>query len=136
MNHSGFDIKFHARLSITYHFDKLINDLDIYAEVLLMKTQCVVEYNEINDLRDDFISKIKEVESFNLDNLESYDNDLWTDLKLLFRNKEKNEEIEEFLKTFLILNDCYLLKDFKSKIGFSLIITDWYNSPKQLEFLK
>ena len=136
MSNKQCDIKFHARLSITYHFDNLINELDIHTEMLLIKSHCVSEFSEINDLREDFINKIKEIEHVNLENIKNYEDDLWANLKLIFRNKEDSEENEDLFKTFLILNDCYLIKDHKSKIGFSLIITDWYNSKKQLEFLE
>ena len=136
MNFLQNDIKSHARLSITYHFDALINELDIHTEMLLMKSQCINAFNEINDIRETFINKIKEIEHVNLEKLKSFDNDLWFNLKLAFRNKQDSEENEELFKSFLIVNDCYLLMDLKSKIGFSLIITDWYNSKKQLEFLR
>ena len=138
MNNLGYDIIFHARFSISNHFDELVNSLDIHTEIMLMDKRHAGEYNEINQVRNEFINKIREVEQFNLNSLKKSidNNDHFVKLIFIFKNKEKQEDGDDLFKSCLILNDCYLLKDLKSKIGLALIITDWYNSKAQLEFLK
>jgi len=135
---------FHPRFIINDHFDNLINQIDIKIETLLENQSLTVEKrNEINEIRDKQIEKIKEIEQINLQYMSSNIDETEYEEKwshILQNNsldyQQKIDQIKD--KENLIHFDCVLLEQLKenNENGFDLWITSWFYNQKNLEFLR
>lgn len=141
MNNVELAILFNCpRLIISNHFDDIINYLDIHTENIFYNSNLNNnDIIEINLLRDEIIENVKRIEEFNYNYFDVHQLEIYKELDLIDADESYGCNLEnkfEAFKDLLIRNDCYLLKDLKSKIGFALYITSWYNGKAQLEFLK
>ena len=131
---------FHPRLIITNHFDALVNQIDIKTETLL-ESECLTEEhrNELNELRERQIEKIKEIEEANLNRLPQIIDENEYTLKwshILDSTSLTYQEKLDRIKEELIKFDCILLDQPNIKNGLDLWVTAWYYNQKNLEFLK
>ena len=129
---------FHPRLLITGHFDSLINQIDIKIETLLENQSLTEEKrNELNELRDKQIEKIKEIEQINLQylplniNQEEHE-EKWSHI-LQDKSLDYQQKIDQIKESDLIHFDCVLLEN---ENGYELWITSWFYNQNNLEFLK
>jgi hypothetical protein len=67
------------------------------------------------------------IESYNLDQMKA------NTISLEQSNEKKNID---FIKRELIKVDCFLLRNTRSKLGYSLIITDWFVNSENVAFLR
>ena len=140
--------RFHPRFIINDHFDNVINKIDIKTETLLTNQSSTEEKrNELNEIRDKQIEKIKEIQQINLKYLSSNIDETEYEEKwshILQNNsldyQQKIDQIKD--KENLIHFDCILLKKMKKfanlnkKFAFKLWITPWFYNQKYLEFLR
>ena len=111
---------FHPRLIIVNHFDNVINQIDIRIETLLENQSLTDEKrNELNEIRDKQIEKIKEIEQINLQYLPSNIDETEYEEKwyhILEDNsldyQQKIDQIKD--KENLIHFDCVLLEQPKN----------------------
>jgi len=135
---------FHPRLIITDHFDAVINQIDIKTETLLEnKSLTEKKRNELNEIRDKQIEKIKEIEQINLQYLPQniYDEEYEEKWSHILQDKtldyhQKIDQIKD--KENLIHFDCVLLEQPKenNENRFDLWITSWFYNQNNLEFIK
>ena len=128
---------YNARYIIGEHFDCLINEIDMRAEIILAKTTDQNEIDLVNNLREELINKIQMLKedclSDNVDIQNAFE-DAWN---VLIDDQSIAYEIKlDIFKKNLIKRDCIIVNDPKFKIGCSIWITDWYNDKKQIDFLR
>ena len=126
---------FHPDALIVNHFARVINRLNSYVESELPTIKSSRQNEEINDLKNEIIKCVKDIEEFNLSHLAKNEDSIrtiWTNL----HEKHEINERWEIIKDYVIKKDCYLLKDRYSKVGFSLIVTDWYTNKAHVQFLE
>lgn len=110
------------KLTLIQYFDTIVNDVDINAENLLLdlKDQCKID--EINSTRLKYISEIKSIEKFCIENytknIQYYD----TKIKEFKEKQTKKDKLEETKQICAILLDkkfCFLVNlldpDLKTK---------------------
>ena len=67
------------------------------------------------------------IENYNLDQIQA------NNICLEQSNEKKTLD---FIKRELIKLDCFLLRNTRSKLGYSLIITDWFVNSENVAFLR
>lgn len=129
---------YNARFIIGEHFDNLINKIDIRTEEILNKIMKISKPTEtINTMRDEFISKVKDLKEFNLrENTMSQDEfeKKWQHL-IDDETIEYEDKLDQF-KVDLIRNDIIILEDNQSLNKCSLWILNWFNTKQHIEFLR
>jgi len=114
------------RLLITNYFELLINEIDINAEVILLHSNLLdEEQKEINQIREKFIRKIKEIEEKNLNEYDLNSSNIEKQVKLI-RKDDSNREIRLFELLFqssfcFFLNSDKLPKLFEFKLGILIV---------------
>lgn len=134
------------RLDLNNHFLELINLVDIDTEELIMninkkesltETDKFVAIGELNRKRNDKINKIKEIEAFNLDQLEKYEIG-YNLIEDKSENQSKNSKRDLVLKKSCIYFDNKLLKNYlnSDKIDGLLVVFDYCLSTKDLNLFR
>ncbi len=119
-------IFFNPKLIISDHFNEVINKLNDHVKDLVFKTDSI-ELSLINKAKNTYIHNLKMIESYNLDQMKA------NTISLEQSNEKKNLD---FIKRELIKVDCFLLRNTRSKLGYSLIITDWFVNSENVAFLR
>ena len=128
--------EYNPRLIIVYHFDKIINELDIIVETLLNGQS---NDNEINEVRMKQIKKIEEIcersfsewpENFDRQKYQLEWADLFNDTSL------KSEEKIEKLKESIIKTDAILMKDEHLITKTCLCVMPFFVNEFNLKFAK
>jgi hypothetical protein len=131
---------FHPRVIIVDHFDQLINRIDIRTETFLENRIFPQETRQdLNEIRERQIEKIKEIKELNLSHLPEKINEQkyrekWS--HVIDDNTLEYKHKLDRIKEELILFDCVLLETHNLVNGFSLWVTSWFYNQKDLEFLK
>ena len=127
MNFDEIDFKtVNPRVLITNYFESLINEIDINAEVILLHSDLIEEERkELNQIREKFIRKIREIEEKNLNEYDSNSSNIEKQVKLL-RNDDANIELRLHELLFqsefcFILNSDKLPKLFEFKLGILIV---------------
>ena len=132
---------FHPRLIITDHFDGMINHIDVITETLLVDKSFTEEKrNELNEMREKQIEKLKEIEKLNLSRLpQEIDEDEYRQ-KWLHILEDKSLDYYQkldLIKKELILIDCILFEQPKNLInGLDLLVLSWYYDAENFDFLE
>ncbi len=119
-------IFFNPKLIISDHFNEVINKLNDHVKDLVFKTDSI-ELSLIIKAKNTYIHNLKMIESYNLDQMKA------NTISLEQSNEKKNLD---FIKRELIKVDCFLLRNTRSKLGYSLIITDWFVNSENVAFLR
>jgi hypothetical protein len=115
------------RLKIIEYFDKLVNQIDICSEKLITKNNKLNlvknDNDDINIIRMKLIEEIKQIEMFNLNQLEENNNG----------PANKDEDIFKCFSFFI--EQFYLEKIPFFKLGV-LVVIDWFMNQDQIEIFK
>jgi hypothetical protein len=125
------------KLKLVDYFDGLINEIDLRAEELLVENNkssgpCK---DKINSFRNSLISKIKEIESFNLSKIQNAHTPEFSQSCFVIYNKEfeflSESELVDGNFAYLIITDRHFTPEnvtvYKNLLGF-------YNSFNGIEF--
>ena len=150
---------FHPRVIIDEHFDELINRIDLNTEEIFHEKNTIgnnqivrthLENDELNELRQRQIQKLKEVNEINLKQFQNFNEEefekKWSSVidNVSLRYEEKLDRIKEGIVSI----DCVLLENSsKSLVSvgsiltqkpncINLWITDWFYNAENLEVLK
>ena len=150
---------FHPRVIIDEHFDELINRIDLNTEEIFHEKNTIgnnqivrthLENDELNELRQRQIQKLKEVNEINLKQFQNFNDEefekKWSSVidNVSLRYEEKLDRIKEEIVSI----DCILLENSsKSLVSvgsiltqkpncINLWITDWFYNLENLKFLK
>jgi hypothetical protein len=131
---------FQPRLIIADHFDEIITQIDVKTETLL-ENQIFTEEtrNEINEMRQRQVDKLKQLKELNLNHLPKQINEekfreKWSHV-IDDNSLEYKHKIDK-IKEDLILDDCVLLENPNRINGVDLWITSWYYNIESWTFLK
>jgi hypothetical protein len=143
-------ISTNPQLLISTYFDAMINKIDLNAETALSNdSYSKDEKKKINQLRENYVSKAKEIESKNHEKLNERQENFKTLRNKLVECREQNNtdssEISQLIKSIFsqfciyISTECFCGKKFSSHshqpLGF-LVVIDFYCTPVQVERLK
>lgn len=132
--------KINPRLALSQHFDKVSSSIDIEAEeILLNLNQDGIidqeESNTLNETRNDLISKIKEIQCFNIKYYDANKSEIDSTLEQLIYHEEFSFNRENICKEILFKQFCFYLDSSRLKqfrldnnrqdLGI-LIICDYY----------
>jgi hypothetical protein len=114
------------RLLISNYFEFLVNEIDINAELILLHSDLTDEERQVlNQIRDKFIKKIKQVEEKNLNKYDT--NSLNVDKQVrLLRKDDANRDARLFELLFqsgfcFVVNSDKLPKLFEFRLGILIV---------------
>jgi hypothetical protein len=119
-------IFFNPKLIISDHFNEVINKLNGHVKDLVFKTDSI-ELSLINKTKNTYIHHLKMIENYNLDQMKA---------NTICLEQSNEKKTLDFIKRVLIKVDCFLLRNTRSKLGYSLIITDWFVNSENVAFLR
>ena len=129
---------FNINLIIDEHFNKIINQLDIYIEKLILDTNPDEAYlKELNSIRAKQILQIEAVKQFNLQSRDFTEEAFLAKWDHLIQNESMDYDAKmDFIKSDLIKHDCVLIEDLQVKSKMALWILRWFNTSANLKLLR
>ena len=134
-----------CNILINDHFDKTINEIDIRVEKSIESFQNDPNRDEIlkriNENRRIQIEMIEKIKLSNLNVIKLDQQKLNSKWESVLNNTKLNLDQYDQIKAYLIQVDCFIVEenldlDTNEIKTFPLWISNWYNSQKQLKFLR